>query len=445
MKELKTKYEAFKFYRDRRALWLSVDPEYDEIWDYAEKRVLSDRLANVRPILLQIAAVLRNALLYRKVTSLYSTGAAPSRDITHVILKLSVRPDHDPQIDTISRNLSPEYIITDEDLDLERIAQISLGIRTRAQLVANAFARARTIRRSGLIEAASIPAIANMLLKYYLDKGTGKKIVALLPNTGRKYLVSALTVETHRGIVPPLRQAGVKFATYQHGIRGENGGFPEETGANVCVLWTMRDKEAEHAAVNFRSPPPLEVCPTLEHIAAPTRTKALKGTITKPRITYLSSPNLSFDKDRDRDMMYELVRRISAEDEIPFELTFCLHPSKTIGDYPGLSHCNVVVGLSQVAEAQCGFIGVFSTALIYKALEGKRVASLCRSVDVPDPRTAVPGLPVIDIDSLQHLSGLLDDDGVSPVPDCAAFANHIFGTYRKGDLTSLLAKVYDDV
>lgn len=442
---MKTKDEAFKFYQKRHALWLRLDPEYDEIWDYAEKRVISDRLIDDRPIFMRIAAVLYNALYYRKRTSLYATGTAPSGDIAHVIMKLSVRRDHERQIDTICRELSPEFIISDENRDLEIIAQVSVGMATRATLVAKVFTRAIGIKRSGLIGPRKIPDIANMLLKYYLDKGVGEQIARYLPHTGRKYLFSSLTVETHRGIVPPLRRAGVKFATYQHGIWYENGGFPEEPGANVCVMWTTRDKEVDHTNVNFRSPPKRTVCPTLEHNGIVKRTSPLNTTIEKPLITYISSPDLSFEKDRDRDMMYELARRISVEDDIPFELTFCLHPSKTVADYPGLSSCNVVVGLSQLCEVQYGYIGVFSTALIYKALAGERVATLRRRSDVSDQRAKVPDLPVVDIETLPSLSGLLDKNGVSPIPNLASFASNIFGNFSKGELRALLAKLYDDV
>lgn len=421
---------------DRKQQWLGVDEIFNDLWDYTEKRVLSETLSQTRSPLLMMLAVLKNLLVYRKPVFLLQDGDA--RGITHAFLSLDTRPDHLAQESLIIRELQPSIILTDKAQDGSRT--FSCTLKERLQALRRAISVSRLAVSKNVITWRQFPKILNVLVKTFIDRLIAEKMACLFREKQGAVVLSCLQMESLRGMVKPLKSIGVRCVTYQHGILGHNGGFSEEHKSDVRVLWKEQDRLTEVRNSTIVAPTKMLVCST--HPGFPPTEIRPERKVS--HVVYVSSPSLAGKIDPDMVIMRRIAEDITQRDLVE-KLVFCLHPSKSISDYPFLKNFNVISGMHALSgrlnTSHLAFIGLNSTALYNKALDCHPVGQIrihADGSDAMDDSTLLPGLTVSEIFDRNDLP---DTSKIKLVEDRKALYVSQFGNYVPG---ALKVKLFDE-
>ena len=437
--------EENKKAHERRKTWLKVSADFEDLWDYAEKRVVSKGFRRDRSPYVWFIAAIYNLISYRRGLYLKFDDIDQKSNCNHVFMSVSTRPDHFRQEALLIEELKPKvYILDRAEKKIEN--SIKVSITKRASLGIKALRVAARAVKLGAISPSDLGSTLNMLTKFYIDRNIGKLISLSLKDLGGSIVVSCLSTEGLRGMMEPLRKSGIKIVAYQHGLKVDNHGYPEERLSDLYVLWTEKDRLKEIHQNNYISPPKLVVCPT--HIPEIKSKKSVL--VNSARIVYVSSPSpyrVEGDRgskivDFDELMMEKIVDRCEV---YPIgsgaSIELCLHPSKKKKDYPFLKKCHVYTSLTNETKGALGYIGVYSTALYNKALEGHRVAGLYDDsfvYNVPDQ--SVEGVRYININETKNLDSIIDFLSMNVIEDRVFPSGNRYGEVKAGALSVLIDK-----
>ena len=347
------------------------DELYEFSWDHVEKRVLGTVLKINRPLYLLIVQLLWSTFFHRQHLNVIITQNSSS----YAFLSLENRSDHSEQQQLIINEIDPRIIISTKKQSDRNNVSLKISFMTRLTLLC------KSISSLSSFEYKTIPEMISIVIysvKFLIDDEYCGKIVEQFKQQHIDKICS-LSFEHCRGFFPKFKKHRIKTVAFQHGILNHNGGYSEESMCDRYVLWHDR-----YALNEVRIS--CKVKPTNFIIAPTTRdnnaglTKNISGNeriTTKNVIVYISSPMFFDGIDYDELFMREINK--SCEELELFNdgsINFCLHPSKSVTDYSINFKRPVYIGASKLMENNIRYIGLHSTFLVKKLLEGEKVALL---------------------------------------------------------------------